>query len=301
MSAHPKDVFTLAGHTRAEAEMADALESRRLHHAWLITGPEGVGKATLAYRMARAALGAKRIGPRPLDVSPSDRVAQRIAASSHPDFFVLERALNERGKLKRDISAEQTRELPGFFTLAASEGGKRVAIVDAVDDLNRFGANALLKILEEPPPNTLLILICHAPGAALATIRSRCRRLDLRPLSDEEMKGVVDADEDTLRLAAGRPGRALALQAQEGLANDIASALKQLERKGAEALLQIASARSPDPGQRLALVLDALEDWIRRTVVSAGGKGPRAAALAEAYAALEALRAERDELDLDPT
>ena len=185
---HPRENLAFVGHEAAEAELAEALTGARLHHAWLITGPKGIGKATLAYRFARRLLGAGHSGPRPFDVEPNDPIVRKIAAKSHPDLRVLRRALNERGdRYKRDISADDARAIGAFFSMKSASGGWRVAIVDAVDDLNRHAANALLKTLEEPPARAMLLLVCHSPGAALATIRSRCRRLALRPLSDEQV------------------------------------------------------------------------------------------------------------------
>ncbi|MBL8550442.1 MAG: DNA polymerase III subunit delta' [Hyphomonadaceae bacterium] len=296
----PADTYSFVGHEAAEAAIADALKGGRMHHAWLIAGPKGLGKATLAFRAARAALGARVTGPRPLDVAPDDPVARRIAANAHADFFLLERGLNERGKLRRDISAEDARKASGFFSLSSAEGGRRVVIVDAVDELNRFGANALLKTLEEPPPQALLFLVCHAPGAALATIRSRCRRLDLRPLGEEEMKRAVEADSQTLQLAGGRPGRARALMAAgkggAPLSHEIALALSRLEKEGGRALLDMAVARGGE--DRLPLTLDAVEDWIRAHATRI--EGPQAVRWASAYSELEALRAEADDLDMDP-
>jgi DNA polymerase-3 subunit delta' len=219
-AAHPRDVFTLFGHEREEEELASAFASGRMHHAWLIGGPKGLGKATLAYRFARRLLGAKHVGARPLDVDPEDLVARKISANAHPDLFVLRRTPGERGdKLRRDIVVDDARALGEFFSLMPAEGGWRVAIVDAVDELNRNAANALLKNLEEPPPRAVLLLLAHAPGAALPTIRSRCRRLTLRPLSDDLVTSAVEAatgakvDSAVLKLAGGRPGRAIALQA----------------------------------------------------------------------------------------
>jgi DNA polymerase-3 subunit delta' len=307
----PAETFRFVGHEAAEAALAEGLKGGRMHHAWLITGPKGVGKATLAFRAARVALGARITGPRPLDVDPHDPVARRIAANAHADFFLLERGLNERGKLRRDISAEEARKVGGFFALSSAVGGRRVAIVDAVDDLNRFGANAILKTLEEPPDKALLLLVCHAPGGVLATIRSRCRRLDLRPLSAEDMATVVEADAETLRLAAGRPGRAHALMSAgkgaQTLSHTIQGALSRIGQEGGRPLLEMAAASGGE--ERLALTLDAVEDWIRRAAASAAG-APLADASAiakesaprwaEAYAALEALRREADELDMDP-
>jgi DNA polymerase-3 subunit delta' len=297
----PRETYSFVGHEAAEAELAEALADGRMHHAWLIVGPEGVGKATLAFRAARAALGARVVGPRPLDVSPEDIVARRIAQGAHPDFFLLERGLNEKGKRQREIPVAAARELPAFFTLQAAEGGMRVAIIDALDDLNNHGANALLKILEEPPPRALIMLICHAPGAALPTLRSRCRRLALRPLSTDDVARVVDADKETLRLAAGRPGRALALKREGTLAYEISAALACLERQGVRALLPLATAQGGDKSERFALVTEALTDWLRRQAGRTDATLSRAAAWANAYADLQALRVEAQDLDLDPS
>lgn len=294
--SEPAETFVFVGHEAAEAEIAEAVASGRFHHAWLISGPRGVGKATLAFRAARVALGAEAIGPRPLDVASDDNVAKLIAAQAHPDFFLLARGLNERGKLRREITAEEARGIGAFFALGSASGGLRVAIIDAVDDLNRHAANAILKTLEEPPPRTLLLLVCHAPGAILATIRSRCRRLNLRPLAVGEMAKVGAFDAATLALAAGRPGRALALQAEAGLARAILEALDALPKRGGAALMALASSGG-DRNERLTLVIDALEDWLHAAAVRGDA---RAAAYAALYGELEELRAQAEGLDLDP-
>ncbi|MCA8885921.1 MAG: DNA polymerase III subunit delta', partial [Hyphomonadaceae bacterium] len=205
---HPRESFSFVGHEAEEEALAEGLHGGRMHHAWLLAGPKGLGKATLAYRVARVALGAKRVGPRALDVDPDDPIARRVMALSHPDLFVLRRGLSDRGKPRREIAVDDARELAHFFSLAPSEGGMRVAIVDAVDDLNRNAANAILKTLEEPPARSILMLICHAPGAILPTIRSRCRRVVLRPPSDRAAlewlleHGDVGREEAGLALAA---------------------------------------------------------------------------------------------------
>ena len=321
---HPRETFSFTGHGGAEATLAEAFASGRMHHAWLLTGPKGVGKATLAHRFARVALGAQRNGARPFDVDATDPIARRIMAHAHGDLFVLRRGLNERGRPRGEIVIEDARGLVNFFTLKSSEGGWRIAIVDAVDDLNRNAANAILKTLEEPPTRTVLMLISHAPGGLLATIRSRCRRLDLRPLPEADVRLAVATanpearDEAAIRFADGRPGRAIALAAAGvgPLYAALTSALDAAPRHGARAFLPEVF-KGGDRAQRLALFLALTRDWIRRAVAADAGvetPHPSDAALmgtlagparrtrwADAYGALLALEHELDGLDMDPT
>lgn len=297
---HPRETFSFVGHDAEERALADALASDHVHHAWLVAGPKGLGKATLAYRFARAALGAKRIGPRPLDVDPDDNIARRIVAQSHPDLFVLRRGFNERGRPRREITVDDARDLAGFFALAPAEGGMRVAIVDAVDDLNRNAANALLKTLEEPPARSVLLLVCHAPGAALATIRSRCRRLAMRPLGDDEVRTAMGerADAALVSLAKGRPGRAIALQAQgvsaAGAAiDDVLHALERGDARGI--VMPLYDKLAGEPFERLGAIMELAGEWAR-----AVGIEKRSEAWADAWSSLEQLRTEAEDLDMDP-
>jgi DNA polymerase-3 subunit delta' len=295
---HPRETFSFIGHQAEEEAFAEGLRGGRMHHAWLLTGAKGVGKATLAYRVARAALGAKRIGPRPLDVDPEDPIARRVTALSHPDLFVLRRGLNERGKPRREIAVDDARDLGRFFSLAPSEGGMRVAIVDAVDDLNRNAANAILKTLEEPPARSILMLVCHAPGAILPTIRSRCRRLALRPLSDDQVRQASGADAGIVALAKGRPGRAIALKAQgvDTAGADPKRAQAEISRGASAALLGgLYDKMSGEPFEKLAGVLELAGEWTRAAGVEQGGEQ-----WAEAWSALETLRGEAEGLDMDP-
>ncbi len=295
---HPRETFSFIGHEAEEDAFAEGLRGGRMHHAWLLTGAKGVGKATLAYRVARAALGAKRIGPRPLDVDPEDQVARRVMALSHPDLFVLRRGLNDRGKPRREIAVDDARDLGHFFSLAPSEGGMRVAIVDAVDDLNRNAANAILKTLEEPPARSILMLVCHAPGAILPTIRSRCRRLALRTLSDEQVRAASGADAGIEALAKGRPGRAIALKAQgvDTAGADPKRAQAQIARGESAILLGgLYEKMSGEPFEKLAGVLELAGEWTRAAGVEQGGEQ-----WAEAWSALETLRGEAEGLDMDP-
>jgi DNA polymerase-3 subunit delta' len=216
----------LLGHAEAEATILDAIRAGRMHHAWLITGPEGVGKATLAYRFARRLL-AGRPAEDSLALDPSDPVFRRVAAGSHADLLTIERAFNEKTKrMRTQIAVEDVRKINGFMSLTPAEGGWRVVVVDGAEELNAASANALLKILEEPPPRAILLLACAAPGRLLPTIRSRCRRLRLSPLADEPMGQLlarylpqlaVDDRERLITLAEGAPGRAIMLVEDEGL------------------------------------------------------------------------------------
>jgi DNA polymerase III subunit delta' len=217
----------LLGHEDAEATMLDALRTGRMHHAWLITGPEGVGKATLAYRFARRLLAGRSIDDT-LALDPTDPVFRRVAAASHADLLTVERAYDEKRKrMKTQIAVDDIRRINGFMSLTPAEGGWRVVVVDGAEELNQNSANALLKVLEEPPPRAILVLVCSAAGRLLPTIRSRCRRLRLSPLADETVARLLagylpelGADERgrLVTLAEGSPGRALTLADDEGLA-----------------------------------------------------------------------------------
>src|SRR6204780_337245 len=187
----PRANPNLLGHADAERTLLEAMRSGRMHHAWLITGAEGIGKATLAFRFARRLLSGQG-APDSLYLDPSNPVFRRIAAGGHADLVTIERVINEKTKrLKRDIAVEDVRKINAFMALTPAEGGWRVAIVDGAEDLNQASANALLKILEEPPPRAVLILVCSAPGRLLPTIRSRCRRLRLSPLTDAGMTTLL--------------------------------------------------------------------------------------------------------------
>ncbi|HWU26288.1 MAG TPA: DNA polymerase III subunit delta' [Rhizomicrobium sp.] len=250
---HPRESFRLVGQEQALAHAAHAIRGGRPPQAWLIGGPPGIGKATLAYRIARYLLryGATAAGPDNLDVSETDPVAIQVKAGAHPGLLVLKRGLNpETGKLMTVLSVGEIRKLGHFFALTSGAGGWRIAIVDTADDMNEAAANALLKLLEEPPARSMLLLLANAPARLLPTIRSRCQRLPLRSLDDETVAGeftrllpdlAAGERSHLAKLSGGSIGAALRLASDEGL---------MLARE-AEALVDRAAA--PDFAATLAL------------------------------------------------
>ncbi|NOZ41649.1 MAG: DNA polymerase III subunit delta' [Alphaproteobacteria bacterium] len=257
--------FNLLGHDTAERIFLESFRANRLHHAWLITGPRGIGKASLAHKIARFLLHNPpndQSGNPPNDQSdnpglfaeepvadslatdPNSRCNKIISAGGHGDVIVIDRQLNEKtGKMRAEIIIDDVRKLQGFFAMTSLDGGWRVAIIDSADEMNRNAANALLKLLEEPPKNTLLILVAHAPGRLLPTIRSRCRKLRLNPLSAEIVGDILrrkypDIPPDEIAgyatLSDGSPGLVTNLIEYQGLELyiqllDILATLPQLD------------------------------------------------------------------------
>src|ERR1043166_5349755 len=216
---HPRETMSLFGHRDAERALLQAYQSGRIPHAWLIGGAQGIGKATLAYRMARFVLAHRDPlaspvqGAETLQVDPSDPVARHIAAGAHGGLLTLERTLNDKGVMRTVITVDETRETISFFGSTAAVEGWRVCIVDTVDELNANAANALLKILEEPPRQSLFLLVSHAPARVLPTIQSRCRKLPLRPL---ETADVIRATAAAAQIPAGDAAVAEAAAMAEG-------------------------------------------------------------------------------------
>lgn len=265
--SHPRDSFDLLGQDAVLARAARALRAGRPPSAWLITGPPGIGKATLAYRIARYLLahGATEAGPEDLTVPQDNSAARQVSAQSHPGLLVLKRAINPRtGKLMTVLSVDEIRRLSDFFGMTSGAGGWRVAIVDTADDMNDNAANALLKMLEEPPANAMLLLLSHMPGRLLPTIRSRCQRLDLRPLDDATLENALTrylpeasaADRAALaRLSGGSIGAALTLATGEGgeLAREADRLIDQAREPDLLALLTL--------GEKLGRIRDGLEQF----------------------------------------
>lgn len=212
----------IQGHDAAVDDFLHAWRSGQMHHGWLLTGPKGVGKASFARQAARRVL-AEAAGPMPseagLDVDPDHRIARLLAAESHPDFKWLERLMNKTGSaLARNISVDQIRALGDLFAVTPAMSDWRVVVIDAADDLEASAANALLKMLEEPPAKCLFLLVSHVPGRLLPTIRSRCRILEFQPLADDVMASVLAETAPDIRpekrptlvaAAQGSIGRAL--------------------------------------------------------------------------------------------
>ena len=251
---HPRHIYSLVGHARAEAEMLSAYREGRLAHAWLIGGREGIGKATLAWRFARFVLAnpdpaAKAVREaHNLHVEPTHQAARLLAGLAHPDFALIRREWQGATKrLASEISVEGVRQGLQVFQLSAAFGGWRTAIVDAAEDLNRNSANALLKMVEEPPQRSLILIVSHRPGQILPTIRSRCRRLRLDPLSEDEIVRAA--------IGLGAPwseaGRGAVAAAARRANGSVREALLRLapESEGAGALINsiVAGLPRPDP------------------------------------------------------
>lgn len=241
---HPRETLDLRGQEQAESQLMQALTSGKLHHAWLITGGKGIGKATLAHRFARYLLAA---GGR------DESAMRRIINGSHTDLLTLEASAGS------DISVDDARKVNEFLALTPAEGSWRVVIIDSIDAMNRQAANAILKTLEEPPPQAILLLVCHNPGAILPTIRSRCRVLKLRPLPKEDFTAIVQEHqpvgdyEHYYQLADGSAGIALFLMEQEALALY-------------HAFLELFTGKSPPDHLKLHAIAEQLaarQDWTR--------------------------------------
>ena len=312
---HPRETTTLFGHAEAESQLLAAYRSGYFPHAWLVGGERGIGKATLAYRMARFVLAHPEpttsvvLDAKSLALPDDHPVTRRVAGQGHSDLLVLQRTLNERGKLRQDIAVEDVRRAVPFFGSTAGEGGWRVAVVDAVDELNAAGANALLKIVEEPPPRALLLLVSHAPGRALATIRSRCRRLNLRPLSVDDVAraaaSALDREPDTedIRAAAeaadGSVDRALMFLSGSALElrRQLTALLDRLPALDPRALHALGEKLAGTDAATLAAFMDTVNGWLSARLRA--GKLVQMAAVAETFESINRSARDIDEYNLD--
>jgi DNA polymerase-3 subunit delta' len=305
---HPRFAAALVGHSAAENALLNAYRSEKLAHAWLIGGQEGVGKATLAWRFARFLL----VHPDPrspqaraahdLSVDAEAPAARQAAALAHPDLVALRRAWNPKSKdFFTEIRVEDVREALELFQKSAGAGGWRICIVDSAEDLNRNGANALLKMIEEPPPLSLFLIVTHRPGDVLPTIRSRCRRLTLGGLAPAAVARIVRG--------LGEPWSDVApadLDRAAARANgSVREALRRVDPAAGEigALIEAAVAQLPDAdfrdvhrladavggrgaGDAFERLMNALYDWL-----AARTRDPRGASLASIAELWDKIRA----------
>ena len=260
---HPRYAKALVGQDVAAAQFRKALASGKPHHAWLVHGPKGIGKATFAYKMAAEALG-----------DNINQTRRWIESRAHPDLFVLERQLSDAKprKLKAEIAVEDARSLSAFLARTAS-GNWRIAIIDAVDDLNTESANAILKMVEEPPTKVLMLLISHQPGKLLRTLKSRCVRVGLARLSETDCSHIIKTlpldpkpdREDQFECVAksnGSPGRALAILGSVGA--KAFGLFSQMSKPKSSQLLAIAnqfSGRGVVP-EEFSIFTEMLQDWV---------------------------------------
>jgi DNA polymerase III subunit delta' len=317
---HPRSTGVLFGHAAAEQAVLAAYRSGRLPHAFLIVGPRGIGKATLAHRAARFIHAhADQAAPdvqaaKSLAVEPDHPVARRIAAQAQPDLLIMERTLNDKGVLQKQIAVDDVRKAVTFFGSTAGEGGWRIAVVDAVDELNASGANALLKVLEEPPRRALLLLVSHSAARVPATLRSRCRILTLRPLAQAEVVKAAAAatgmDEDDADLAAaaavaeGSVARALSFLDEGAMelrqqALDLLDRLPAVDANEMHALGEALAGTDPAP---LATFIDTINAWLAKRLDHGRPELGRLARLAEASERINtaALDAETYNLERKP-
>jgi DNA polymerase-3 subunit delta' len=310
---HPRETFDWAGPTDHEAAFLGALARGRLHHAWMVTGPQGAGKATFAYRAARRLLGAAPDPDRgPLGAFPADPVSRQILGRAHPDLLVLQRD-PEDGKTRRNIPVEEARDLSEFFSKSPAAAPYRVAIIDTADDLNTGAANALLKTLEEPPARGVIFLLASSPGALLPTIRSRCRRLAVRPPERDasatwvaKRAGVSGEDAGRLLdMALGAPGAAWRLASLGALDAAVTAArlFAALPAGDEAAALALADGfRGVQGAMRFNLMFDCLAGEVRGRALSQLGPGNdrgRPDAWSRAWSEMMALRERVEAVNLD--
>jgi DNA polymerase-3 subunit delta' len=312
---HPREHGNLVGHTDAEASVLRAWQSGRLPHAFLIGGPEGIGKATLAYRIARFVLAHPAPDQTPrqdLAIAEDHPASRQVAALSHPDLLVLRRVLNEEsGKLRTEIRVDDVRRIVSFFGSTAAFGGYRVCVVDCLEEMNASGLNALLKLVEEPPAKSIFLLISHAPGRVMATIRSRCQRMRLNSLSTEEVSQAVTAlaarmpelpraqIPDAAAASGGSVRRALELLLGEGLEVRSLSAemLERLPSVDPAKLHALGDHMKGDQG--FALFTETVEDWLASQATRQNQPPARLARYAETWEKVRRAAIDTDAYGLD--
>ena len=283
---HPRETLRLFGQDHAEAQFLAAFQTGRLPHGWLLTGPEGIGKASFAWRAARFLLATPLdqtdglFGapppPKTLDIAQDHPVVPRLRALSEPGLCLIRRGPRPDGKALSDvIRIDEVRRLKGFFQMSAGGNGRRVVIVDCADEMNPSAANALLKELEEPPADAVLFLIAHRPSGLLPTIRSRCRVLRFQPLGPDDLRAALAQAglppppemQGLAELAGGSVGAAVRLLSQDGLTlyADLLRLLQSLPRLDRPLALQLAEATGGKQGDdRFAMTLNLLDTALAR-------------------------------------
>jgi DNA polymerase-3 subunit delta' len=319
LARHPRETASLYGHQDAEATLLEAYRGGQCPHAWLIGGPHGIGKATLAFRFARFVL-AQPVPSAPsvqsassLAIDAEHPTARHIAAGTHGGLLVLERTPNDRGVLRTEISVDDARATVSFFGSTSADGGWRVCIVDTVDELNTNSANALLKVLEEPPARSLFLLVSNAPARVLPTIQSRCRKLLLRPLGKGDVARAVadvtdaNADDEAVKEAVGRAegsvARALMLLGGDtlGLQHKTEAMLKALPQLDPKGLHGLGDSLAGNDRTALLAFADTLERWMgaQLRMNGAGTDLPRLARLSEVWENVSRAVRETQEFNLE--
>ncbi|WP_424933518.1 DNA polymerase III subunit delta' [Amaricoccus macauensis] len=279
LAPHPRETPDLFGQERAEASFLDAVRTGRLHHAWLVTGPRGIGKATLCWRIARYLLAGG--DGESLSLSPAHPISRQVQALSAPGLALCRRPWDAKAnRFRKEITVEEARAIKANLQLSAPDASWRVAIIDAVDDMNKGAANALLKVLEEPPANTIMLLVSHRPSRLLPTIRSRCRELKCTPLSAENLAralaqaGHPQNPDDARALAAltgGSVVEALDLTAGDGVAlyariATLIGSRSPMDR--VEALSLAETCNGQDKAEKFPVLLRLLERALCRLALS---------------------------------
>jgi DNA polymerase III subunit delta' len=316
---HPREQLAFFGHKEGEEAFLEGLRNARLHHAWLIGGPQGIGKATLAYRVARTLLDPGRSSDpniNSLAIAPDTTAARQVAAMSHPNLSVLRRApATDKKAPSTTIPVEAVRKALAMFGSTAADGGYRVCIVDSAEDLTISSANALLKMIEEPPPRSIFLIVSHAPQRVLPTIRSRCRRLLLRPLEKADIRSVIaslgapwtEAPEAVLEQALHH-GEGSARRTLELLDADKVSFIEQvtklldgLPRSDAKQIYALAEALAKrDADDSYDLMLETTESWVSKRLHERAGLGAsRLAPLVEVCEKIGRSAREIDVFNLD--
>jgi DNA polymerase-3 subunit delta' len=315
----PREQFSLFGHSQAEAALLEAFQNDRLHHAWLIGGLRGIGKATLAYRFARFLLAnppGTGEGAISLAIGPNHPVSRQVAALSHPNLVALRRLhAPDKKAASTTIPVDAVRRAMSLFESTAADGGYRICIVDSAEDLTGSSANALLKLIEEPPSRSLFLIVAHAPQSVLATVRSRCRRLILKPLSNDDVRkalhslGTMEPDsngeafERAVSLAEGSVARAIEMLDPERVAvvAEVTSVLAGFERLDWKRVLALAEKLARrDSDELYAIALDTVVCWASDQIHSRASEGPsRLAGLAEVCEKISRAALDADAYNLD--